>query len=67
MRYDSRPMGGKTQYDFYGTSSESKPTDADMANDNADDIAVGSTFLEVDTGDVYFYDEDAGTWHKVGG
>ena len=67
MRYESQPLGDKTLYNFYGTSSESKPTDEDMASDNAEDIAVGSTFLEVDTGDVYLYNEDAGTWHKVGG
>ena len=67
MRYESHPLGNKTQYNFYGTSGESKPTDQDMANDKAEDIAVGSTFLEVDTGDVYFYNEIAGTWHKVGG
>ena len=38
-----------------GTSSESKPTG----------LATGSTFLEVDTGDVYIYDEASGTWGEL--
>lgn len=29
-------------------------------------LATGSTFLEVDTSDVYFYDEVSETWIKAG-
>ena len=34
-------------------STDNKPTDR---------IATGSNIIEVDTGDVYFYEEVAGTW-----
>ena len=39
--------------DLFGTSSDTKPS-AGYAN--------GSTFTEVDTGDVYLFDESAGEW-----
>lgn len=29
-------------------------------------IANGSTLLEIDTGDIYMFDEDGATWRKVG-
>ena len=35
------------------TSTDTKPTDG---------IADGSIFIESDTGDVYFYNEDSETW-----
>jgi hypothetical protein len=40
-----------------GLSSDDKPTDGP--------IATGSLFMEVDTGDVYAYDEDGSEWDKV--
>lgn len=46
---------GDTIYDYKeiaGTSSETKPTD----------VAMGSVFLEVDTGDVFVFNETAGSW-----
>lgn len=43
----------------YGKSTDNKPSFAGMAS--------GSTFTAVDTGDVYFYEEEAPAWHKVGG
>ena len=40
-----------------GLSTESKPTGG---------MVTGSEFLEVDTGDVYAYDETStGTWSKI--
>ena len=39
-----------------GLSTDTKPTDG---------IATGSLFLEVDTGDVYAFDEDGGTWGQI--
>ena len=53
---------GKFNKTFYGTSSETKPEDSD--------IASGSTFVVVNTGDVYLFNESgsAGSkWVKVGG
>ena len=51
-------IGGKTYYEYAGLSTDSKPT--------GQDIATGSLFLEVDTGDVYAYDETStGTWNKI--
>ena len=29
-------------------------------------ICTGSVFIEVDTGDVYMFDEESSTWKKVG-
>lgn len=37
-------------------SSDSKPTD---------NIANGSQLIEMDTGDVYMFDEAAETWRKI--
>ena len=37
-------------------SRDEKPTD---------DIANGSQLVEMDTGDVYMFDEEAETWRKV--
>lgn len=42
---------------FYGTSLEDKPTDK---------IAMGSTFIEVDTGKVFLYNETASSWVEQG-
>lgn len=39
-----------------GLSTDTKPED---------NIATGSLFLEVDTGDVYAFDEYGGTWGKI--
>jgi len=43
-------------YEFSGLKNDSKPTDG---------VATGSLFTEVDTGDVYAYDEAGETWHKI--
>ena len=42
---------------FAGNSSDSKPTEG---------IITGSTFLEVDTGIEYLFDEDTGAWEATG-
>ena len=47
---------GKCYYEFAGLHNDSKQTT---------NVATGSTFLEVDTGDVYAYDETGATWHKI--
>lgn len=42
---------------FAGLSTDTKPTGG---------LVTGSEFVEVDTGDVYAYDEtDGGTWAKI--
>lgn len=49
---------GKVKYfEFAGLSTDTKPT--------ANNISTGSTFLEVDTGDVYAYDEVGSEWHQI--
>ena len=57
--YDVYPDGTKL-YGFGGESTDSKPTAWD-----GKDIGVGSLFLELDTGDFYYF--DGTTWSKVGG
>lgn len=42
--------------DLYGTSSDSKPT-AGYTN--------GSTFLEVDTGKIFLFNESTSTWVEL--
>lgn len=44
------------RFDFMGLSSDTKPTEG---------IEVNSLFLELDTGDVYYF--DGSDWAKVGG
>lgn len=39
--------------EIYCTSSETKPTTG---------LAMGSVAIEVDTGDVFFFNETSGTW-----
>ena len=53
-----RFIGGGVNYcEFAGLSSDTKPTSG---------ISTGSLFLEVDTGDVYAFDEtDGGAWGKI--
>lgn len=41
--------------EIFGTSDETKPTNG---------VTMGSTFTEVDTGDVYLFNETSGEWVK---
>lgn len=43
-----------------GLSTDTKPDKI-----NGQDIENGSTFIEIDTGDIYFYDFDNKQWKKV--
>ena len=43
--------------ELYGTSSDSKPTTG---------IVTGSVFVEVNTGKVFLFNEDASAWVEVG-
>lgn len=55
-------IGKKKYMEYAGLSGDTKPTNKK--------IATGSTFLEVDTGNVYLYNEDGAAgekWVKVGG
>lgn len=47
---------GKKYIDAAGLSTETKPTTG---------IVTGSMFFEVDTGDIYAFDEVNAVWHKV--
>lgn len=40
-------------------------TDAKPDKINGQDIENGSTFIEIDTGNIYFYDFDNKQWKKV--
>ena len=52
-----RVLAGTVNYARYaGLSTDDKPTAG---------VATGSEFLEVDTGDVYAFDEVGGTWAKI--
>ena len=43
---------------FYGLSTDTKKTE---------NIANGSIFIEMDTNDAYWFDEEHSRWLKVGG
>ena len=43
----------KVLNEFYGLSTDNKPTE---------NVATGSVFFEVDTGDIYLYDEIGEEW-----
>ena len=47
----------KVQYDFEGLSTDTKPTATDFPN-----MGNGSSFLEMDTKVLFFYDENSGNW-----
>ena len=55
MREISVTVGpdGKKAATFYGTSSETKPVQ---------NIAMGSVFIEVDTGKAYLFNETTSAW-----
>ena len=54
-----RIIEGTVRYiEASGLSTDTKPTAG---------IATGSSFLEVDTSDVYFFDETGAEWNKAGG
>lgn len=49
-----------TYYEYAGLNGDTKPV--------SDDIVTGSLFMEVDTGDVYAYNEEAASgseWGKI--
>lgn len=50
---------GKKLVEYNGLSTHEKP--------ESDQFAFGSSFFEVDSGDVYFWDEDSSAWTKAGG
>lgn len=47
-----------TKFELSGLSTDTKPT----LTFNEKKIANGSTFFEIDTKDVKFYDADSDTW-----
>ena len=49
----------KMLVEIAGLSTDVKPT--------SETYATGSTFLEVDTSNVYFWDEVSSSWKKAGG
>ncbi len=49
---------GKIEFELRGLSTDAKPT----PKFGGVDIANGSIFLELDTQNLYFYDEASNTW-----
>lgn len=45
-----------TSAEFFGTSSDTKPTQ---------NLVNGSTFLEVDTGKIYLFNETTSSWVEL--
>lgn len=55
-RHTASSTNPAADYDYKGLSTDTKPTE---------NTAVNSLFLELDTGDFYYY--TGVTWAKVGG
>lgn len=51
-------VNGSTKAEFTGKSTDAKPSG---------EIPNGSSFFEIDTSDIYFYDIDTKAWIKGGG
>lgn len=51
----------RTAWDLRGLSTDTKPTNLTGYGD----VPNGSTFLEIDTGDIYAYDADGESWNKL--
>ena len=52
-------------WEIYGKSTETKPT---MANGVIEEnIPHMSVFVEMDTGDGFYYDKDLDAWTEIGG
>lgn len=56
VQYPDGSMG--LRIDGHCLSTDEKPTD---------NIANGSKLIEIDTGDIYLFDEDSETWVELGG
>lgn len=52
-------------WELFGKSTEVKPTRATVTDDK-DLIPDGSMFMELDTGEVYYYDKELDTWSPIG-
>lgn len=48
-------FGGSAFYDIRGTSTDTKPTD----------VPNGSTFIEIDTGTGYLFNEENSEWVEI--
>ncbi len=58
ITYTGKPKTEKYyQYDFTGLSTDEKPTVEDFP-----DMRNGSTFFEMNTKKVFFYDAENGQW-----
>ena len=57
-RYAEHFADGTTYVEMYGLSTDTKPTDG---------IQNGSLFIEMDSGDCYFFDGDSEDWIQAGG
>lgn len=51
---------GTAEFEFKGLSTDSKPT----GEVNGKKVGVNSLFLELDTGDMYYF--DGSDWNEVG-
>ena len=65
-------VAGKVKYfEYSGLSTDTKPVNGGTSLDGETiGIATGSLFIEVDTGDAYFFNEEGTSgseWVKVGG
>lgn len=57
----SHTVSSTKKFELVGKSSDTKPT----GKYNNSEIRNGSTFFEMDTCDIYMYDEDTESWYKL--
>lgn len=51
-------------WEIFGNSTDEKPT---VANGTEESIPDMSIFVELDTGEGYYYDKETDTWNIIGG
>lgn len=57
VKYSTAPDGSAI-FELRGRSTDTKPTETYLGMT----VGNGSTFYEINTGDLYMYDLDAGEW-----
>lgn len=58
-------MSNANHVELMGLSTDTKPTGTVTGTTGACPIGNGSVFLEMDTSDVYIYDEQNSVWRKI--
>lgn len=59
-KYDVSTNGSERELELRGLSTDTKPLTVDSK-----EIANGTTFIEIDTGKIYLFDEENKLWKEI--